>query len=207
MKGVVESPPRGAERRGRAAAVKGGLGEAPRRIDQGVTRNGRSMRKPWRARKPRTCSSGIAHPITGREARTHERSVRATATRPPVHRPSKNEHRNPSPSLSYREPQVGIEPTTARLRIECSTTELLWRPAHGDSREQSAICHLPSAFCHLSFHALARIRTETRFRTTPSRWRVYQFHHQGKPYHTLPSAFCHLPSVSTGATGLEPAAS
>ncbi len=24
------------------------------------------------------------------------------------------------------EPQVGIEPTTARLRIECSTTELLW---------------------------------------------------------------------------------
>jgi hypothetical protein len=25
------------------------------------------------------------------------------------------------------EPQVGIEPTTARLRIECSTTELLWR--------------------------------------------------------------------------------
>ena len=27
----------------------------------------------------------------------------------------------------YQEPQVGIEPTTARLRIECSTTELLWR--------------------------------------------------------------------------------
>src|SRR6185437_9341268 len=24
------------------------------------------------------------------------------------------------------EPQVGIEPTTARLRIECSTPELLW---------------------------------------------------------------------------------
>ena len=38
-------------------------------------------------------------------------------------------------SITYRvtgmtrlqEPQVGIEPTTARLRIECSTTELLWR--------------------------------------------------------------------------------
>ena len=28
---------------------------------------------------------------------------------------------------SCREPQVGIEPTTARLRIECSTTELRWR--------------------------------------------------------------------------------
>ena len=27
--------------------------------------------------------------------------------------------------------------------------------------------------------ALARIRTETPFGTTPSRWRVYQFHHQG----------------------------
>src|SRR6266508_4489556 len=25
-----------------------------------------------------------------------------------------------------REPQVGFEPTTARLRIECSTPELLW---------------------------------------------------------------------------------
>ena len=28
-------------------------------------------------------------------------------------------------------------------------------------------------------HALARIRTATPFGTTPSRWRVYQFHHQG----------------------------
>src|SRR6478736_4754602 len=28
---------------------------------------------------------------------------------------------------SFAEPQVGIEPTTARLRIECSTPELLWR--------------------------------------------------------------------------------
>src|SRR6185369_15153647 len=35
------------------------------------------------------------------------------------------------PSESFkrasREPAVGIEPTTARLRIECSTTELRWR--------------------------------------------------------------------------------
>ena len=28
-------------------------------------------------------------------------------------------------------------------------------------------------------HALTRIRTETPYGTTPSRWRVYQFHHQG----------------------------
>ena len=57
------------------------------------------------------------------------------------------------------EPQVGIEPTTARLRIECSTPELLWQLRY--------------------VHALARIRTATPCGTTPSRWRVYQFHHQG----------------------------
>src|SRR4051812_25084654 len=61
-----------------------------------------------------------------------------------------------------REPQVGIEPTTARLRIECSTPELLWR----DARAALA-------------NALARTRTATPCGTTPSRWRVYQFHHQG----------------------------
>ena len=32
----------------------------------------------------------------------------------------------------------------------------------------------------VSNHALARIRTATPFGTTPSRWRVYQFHHQGE---------------------------
>src|SRR5688500_9286048 len=40
--------------------------------------------------------------------------------------------RGPSRTLhaaGLEEPQVGIEPTTARLRIECSTTELLWRCA------------------------------------------------------------------------------
>ena len=42
-------------------------------------------------------------------------------------------------------------------------------------------CLLPSAFCHLVSSALARIRTETPYGTTPSRWRVYQFHHQGNP--------------------------
>ena len=64
---------------------------------------------------------------------------------------------------SNKEPQVGIEPTTARLRIECSTTELLWRI-------------LPLS---CSPHALERTRTATPCGTTPSRWRVYQFHHQG----------------------------
>ena len=40
--------------------------------------------------------------------------------------------------LVEREPQVGIEPTTARLRIECSTTELLWR-----TDERSDACDMP----------------------------------------------------------------
>ena len=62
-------------------------------------------------------------------------------------------------TTTYKKPQVGIEPTTARLRIECSTPELLW-PAS-------------------SWYALARTRTATPCGTTPSRWRVYQFHHQG----------------------------
>jgi hypothetical protein len=33
----------------------------------------------------------------------------------------------PTPAAPYPEPQKGIEPLTARLRIECSTTELLWQ--------------------------------------------------------------------------------
>src|SRR5687768_2409012 len=58
-----------------------------------------------------------------RECRKRERSdTRVTAQQPaPV-------SRFPAQISSYlREPAVGIEPTTARLRIECSTTELRWR--------------------------------------------------------------------------------
>src|SRR6185437_1730202 len=73
-----------------------------------------------------------------------------------------------------REPQVGIEPTTARLRIECSTPELLWR---------GLALH----------HALARTRTATPCGTTPSRWRVYQFHHQGNSFLT-PHTFVPRPT-------------
>jgi hypothetical protein len=40
------------------------------------------------------------------------------------HRRSRTKYRGP---LTNQEPAVGIEPTTARLRIECSTTELRWR--------------------------------------------------------------------------------
>ena len=64
-------------------------------------------------------------------------------------------------SILVTEPQVRIELTTARLRIGCSTPELLW-PVVGN--------------------ALERTRTAMPFGTTPSRWRVYQFHHQGKQH-------------------------
>ena len=33
-----------------------------------------------------------------------------------------------------KEPQIGIEPMTARLRIECSTTELLWHDRGHDPK-------------------------------------------------------------------------
>src|SRR5438067_4265220 len=68
---------------------------------------------------------------------------------------------------------------TARLRIGCSTTELLWRN---------------------SANALERTRTAMPFGTTPSRWRVYQFHHQG-------ASLSFDISKRTGPTGLEPATS
>src|SRR5690242_325843 len=42
-----------------------------------------------------------------------------------------------------REPAVGIEPTTARLRIECSTTELRWHICPGADSNRYAFRHHP----------------------------------------------------------------
>jgi hypothetical protein len=69
---------------------------------------------------------------------------------------------------------------------------------------------LPLSYC--GRYALERTRTAMPFGTTPSRWRVYQFHHQGN------TAACCLPLAAgsqrtaasrfnTGPTGLEPATS
>ena len=52
-----------------------------------------------------------------------------------------------------------------------------------------------------SASALERTRTAMPFGTTPSRWRVYQFHHQGK------TTACAAQFPATGPTGLEPATS
>ena len=144
----------------------------------------------------------------------------------------------------HAEPQVGIEPTTARLRIECSTPELLWQvlqgacagppqPARSTNRSNNSNLRTRTTSkgakgaCR---HALARTRTVTPFGTTPSRWRVYQFHHQGQPHYACslatssfsyqfgyqnsriqpsysgPNRF-HCELSNTGATGLEPATS
>ena len=44
---------------------------------------------------------------------------------------------------------------------------------------------LPLSYCGKFFEkaisALERTRTAMPYGTTPSRWRVYQFHHQGNP--------------------------
>src|SRR6266511_3675742 len=58
--------------------------------------------------------------------------------------------------------------------------------------------------------ALERTRTVTPYGTTPSRWRVYQFHHQGKTSnggHDRGHCCGHYVRVGTGPTGLEPATS
>src|SRR5262245_9337886 len=55
-------------------------------------------------------------------------------------------------TLSPREPAVGIEPTTARLRIECSTTELRWRVTLRMTPENGSLF----PFLLFAKHALAR---------------------------------------------------
>src|SRR5688500_15968174 len=68
-----------------------------------------------------------------------------------------------------------------------------WRKA---TRERGSF----SLIANCCRHALARTRTATPYGTTPSRWRVYQFHHQGENDRQPITAL-------TGLTGLEPATS
>jgi hypothetical protein len=59
--------------------------------------------------------------------------------------------------------------------IESHRSDLNRRPLDYESRA------LPLSYGgEMSLHALERTRTAMPFGTTPSRWRVYQFHHQGK---------------------------
>src|SRR6187551_615292 len=69
---------------------------------------------------------------------------------------------------------------TARLRIECSTTELLWRDDAKKQKHQTRRPIYPrSGHRSLPLHALARTRTAMPFSTSTSSLRVYQFHHEG----------------------------
>ena len=84
-----------------------------------------------------------------------------------------------------------------RRPLDYESSALPLSYAGGRWRSQPASCplwsRLRSALAPPShLYALARTRTVTPCGTTPSRWRVYQFHHQGK---------------TTGPTGLEPATS
>ncbi len=97
-----------------------------------------------------------------------------------------------------QEPQIGIEPMTARLRIGCSTTELLWRiPGEPDHRRCCRQrCDQGPAIHYRVANALARTRTAKPFGTTTSRWRVYQFHHEG----VLLRSVMHPPCGPSAAT-------
>ena len=94
------------------------------------------------------------------------------------------------PEFDKQEPPVGVEPTTTRLRIESSTTELRWRSRTRMDTEISGWARIgvsqrrirvnpPFSAEIRDLSALARIRTGTALATAPSRQRVYQFHHQG----------------------------
>src|SRR5690606_34096813 len=60
--------------------------------------------------------------------------------------------RSGPPSRASPEPPVGFEPTTARLRIECSTPELRWRGASGAEGSRTPdLCSAIAALSQLSY--------------------------------------------------------
>ena len=90
-------------------------------------------------------SVGRTHRCRSEIVRKCPRSVRKHKRRPKTGR---REHGNRRRTTTSKEPQVGIEPTTARLRIECSTTELLWRNYRRRKADGGRQC-LPSAVYRL----------------------------------------------------------
>ena len=155
-----------------------------------------TMRSPRANLAPPSARSAV---ITSRECRRQHRTSLAivhhqdTASRAKSTHAADPNSKRPGISRGIRtfahhpEPQKGIEPLTARLRIECSTTELLWQ--------------MPTPI-EETHNALTRTRTATPCGTTPSRWRVYQFHHQGKPRSPVPLAI--LQPAERGRRGSNP---
>ena len=107
----------------------------------------------------------------------------------------------------YQEPQVGIEPTTARLRIECSTTELLWRdPARAMDRRVTRMPWLGFEPRRLSAPP-PQDGVSTSFTT---RARISSIVSGVDGLMPIPRTANNLscePILPTGATGLEPATS
>jgi integrase len=102
----------------------------------------------------------------------------ATAAAPPPEEPSPHGARvSRVPAGTTEEPPVGFEPTTARLRIESSTTELRWRDCttttYGVSREVYAVVPKLNP-CSASTRApnLAAC-CSTRYSTDSARWRTW----------------------------------
>ena len=111
-----------------------------------------------------------------------------------------------------REPQIGIEPTTARLRIECSTTELLWRlPRRARSGRTGASCttyaphDLPICRCACP----GADSNRDAFRHHPLKMACLPISPPGQPSAAANRNRAELTSCLhlTGATGLEPATS
>ena len=105
------------------------------------------------------------------------------------------------------EPQVGIEPTTARLRIECSTPELLWR---GEIPTRVLPSYLPAMpWRGLEPRRLAapppQDGVSTNFTTRANHCRDGS-HKTEATRRSLILPSCGL-RLRTGATGLEPATS
>jgi hypothetical protein len=124
--------------------------------------------------------------------------------------------------LLSREPAVGIEPTTARLRIGCSTTELRWRavdlltvergsnmPWRGlEPRRLSAPPPQDGVSTNFTTRAFTgesgmgnRESKEPRHAREARHWRVVIFRLR------FPIPYSRFPLVPTGLTGLEPATS
>ena len=131
------------------------------------------------------------------------RRARPGSTKPPRRR-----SRGPvtkRQTLTAGEPQVGIEPTTARLRIECSTPELLWRG-------EDPTCCKPTS-TNMPWRGLEPRRltapppqdgVSTNFTT-----RANPASEEGERMEDETSFILHPSTfiLKTGATGLEPATS
>ena len=108
--------------------------------------------------------------------------------------------------------EAGALPTELRPRVVKSTSEVTAPATHMITQSQRSGLNrrppdyesgaLPLSYAgEVTRNAQERTRTATPFGTTPSRWRVYQFHHLGD--------FSFLPASCSraGLTGLEPATS